>query len=86
MGHRRRHAVPGRRQSAQPSGREAVNPYVARLQNLQSAKVIVYGYTDTLPVGARIKQASIASNINLSSRAEPTTSWRISPYRALVRT
>lgn len=50
------------------SSREAVNPYVARLQNLQSAKVVVYGYTDNLPVGAPMKRASIASNIDLSSR------------------
>ena len=39
-----------------------------RLQSLQNAKVVVYGYTDNLPIGAPLQRASIADNIDLSSR------------------
>ena len=39
-----------------------------RLQSLQNAKVAVYGYTDNLPIGAPLQRASIADNIDLSSR------------------
>jgi len=50
------------------SGKQALNQYVPRLQNLQNAKVVVYGYTDNLPVGGPLKRAGIANNIDLSSR------------------
>jgi chemotaxis protein MotB len=46
----------------------ALGQYVPRLQNLQNAKVVVYGYTDNQPVGPALQQAGIASNIDLSSR------------------
>jgi chemotaxis protein MotB len=49
-------------------GKQALNQYVPRLQNLQNAKVVVYGYTDNLPVGAPLRRAGIANNIDLSSR------------------
>jgi len=51
-----------------PSGKQALNQYVPQLQSLQNAKVVVYGYTDNLPVGAPLKRAGIANNIDLSSR------------------
>jgi chemotaxis protein MotB len=51
-----------------PSGQAALNQYVPRLQALQNAKVVVYGYTDNLPVGSALRQAGIANNIDLSSR------------------
>jgi len=50
------------------SGKQALNQYVPRLQNLQNGKVVVYGYTDNLPVGAPLQRAGIANNIDLSSR------------------
>ena len=50
------------------SGKQALNQYVPQLQSLQNAKVVVYGYTDNLPVGAPLKRAGIANNIDLSSR------------------
>jgi chemotaxis protein MotB len=50
------------------NGKQALNQYVPRLQNLQNAKVVVYGYTDNLPVGAPLQRAGIANNIDLSSR------------------
>jgi flagellar motor protein MotB len=68
MGRRRRHAVPRRRLSAQRQCKQALNHYVPKLQNLQNAKTVVYGYTDNLPVGAPLQRAGIANNVDLSSR------------------
>jgi chemotaxis protein MotB len=51
-----------------PNGKQALNQYVPRLQSLQNAKVVVYGYTDNLPVGTALQRAGIANNIDLSSR------------------
>jgi len=48
--------------------KQALNQYVPQLQGLQNAKVVVYGYTDNLPVGAPLKRAGIANNIDLASR------------------
>ena len=50
------------------SGKQALNQYVPRLQNLQNAKVVVYGYTYNLQVGPALQRAGIANNIDLSSR------------------
>jgi chemotaxis protein MotB len=50
------------------SGKQALNQYVPKLQNLQNAKVVVYGYTDNLPVGPVLQRSGIANNIDLSSR------------------
>jgi chemotaxis protein MotB len=50
------------------NGKQALNQYVPKLQNLQNAKVVVYGYTDNLPVGPPLQRAGIANNIDLSSR------------------
>jgi chemotaxis protein MotB len=51
-----------------PSGKQELNQYVPRLQVLQNVKVVVYGYTDNLPVGPQLQRAGIANNIDLSSR------------------
>jgi chemotaxis protein MotB len=51
-----------------PSGQEALSQYVPRLQNLQNAKVVVYGYTDNLPVGPALQRTGITNNIDLSSK------------------
>jgi chemotaxis protein MotB len=50
------------------NGKQALNQYVPKLQNLQNAKVVVYGYTDNLQVGPAMQRAGIANNIDLSSR------------------
>jgi chemotaxis protein MotB len=50
------------------NGQQALNQYVPKLQNLQNAKVVVYGYTDNLPVGPALQRAGIKDNIDLSSR------------------
>jgi chemotaxis protein MotB len=51
-----------------PNAQAALGQYVPRLQNLQNAKVVVYGYTDNQPVGPALQRAGIASNVDLSSR------------------
>ena len=50
------------------NGRQALNQYVPKLQGLQNAKIVVYGYTDNKPVGPGLQRAGIANNIDLSSR------------------
>jgi chemotaxis protein MotB len=50
------------------NGTQALNQYVPKLQNLQNAKVVVYGYTDNLPVGPALQRRGVANNIDLSSR------------------
>ena len=50
------------------SGKQALNQYVAKLQGLHNAKVVVYGYTDNLPVGPALQRRGIANNIDLSSK------------------
>jgi chemotaxis protein MotB len=50
------------------NGKQALNQYVPQLQTLQNAKVVVYGYTDNLPVGPALQRSGIANNIDLSSR------------------
>src|SRR5438132_10430032 len=50
------------------NGRQALNQYVPRLQNLQNAKVVVYGDTDNLQVGPALRRAGVANNIDLPSR------------------
>jgi len=50
------------------NGKQALNQYVPQLQSLHDAKVVVYGYTDNLPVGAPLQRTGIANNIDLSSR------------------
>jgi chemotaxis protein MotB len=50
------------------NGKQSLSQYVPQLQSLHDAKVVVYGYTDNLPVGAPLQRAGIANNIDLSSR------------------
>lgn len=45
-----------------------LSQYVPRLQALQNAKVVVYGYTDDRPVGRALRRAGIMNNLDLSSR------------------
>ena len=51
-----------------PDAQAALGQYVPRLQNLQNAKIVVYGFTDNLPVGPALRRAGVANNIDLSSR------------------
>jgi chemotaxis protein MotB len=51
-----------------PNAQAALGQYVPQLQNLQNAKVVIYGYTDNQPVGPALQRAGITNNIDLSSR------------------
>jgi chemotaxis protein MotB len=52
-----------------PAGKtELSTNIVPKLTGLQNAKVVVYGYTDSTPVGAGLKQQGINDNLTLSSR------------------
>jgi chemotaxis protein MotB len=50
------------------NGKQALNQYVPKLQSLDNAKVVVYGYTDNLAVGPGLQRAGVANNIDLLSR------------------
>jgi hypothetical protein len=50
------------------ASQQSLSQYVPRLQNLQNAKVVVYGYADNLPVGPILQRAGIKDNIDLSSK------------------
>ena len=52
-----------------PAGRaELSTNIVPKLTGLQNAKIVVYGYTDNLPVGPQLQRAGINDNLTLSSR------------------
>jgi hypothetical protein len=48
------------------NGKQTLIEYVPRLQNLQNAIIVVYGYTDNLPVGPTLQRTAIDNNIDLS--------------------
>ena len=50
------------------NGKQTLNQYVPQLQGLHNAKVVVYGYTDNLPVGPALQRRGITNNIDLSSK------------------
>ena len=51
-----------------PAGQEELkNNIVPKLTGLQKAKIVVYGYTDNAPVGAKLKKAGVNDNLTLSS-------------------
>jgi chemotaxis protein MotB len=52
-----------------PNGQaELANNIVPKLRGLQNAKVVVYGYTDNLPVGPALQRQGIPDNLVLSTR------------------
>jgi chemotaxis protein MotB len=60
-------------------GKQALKQYLPRLQSLQNAKVVVYGYTDSKPVGGGLQRKGIANNIDLSSkRADDVVAYFVS--------
>src|SRR4029077_14179467 len=42
--------------------------YVPQLKVLQNTNIVVYGYTDNLPVGAALQRACVANNVDLACR------------------
>lgn len=60
-------------------GKQELNQYLPRLLALQSSKVIVYGNTDSEPVGAALMRQGIADNLDLSSkRADEVVAYFVS--------
>jgi chemotaxis protein MotB len=56
-----------------PAGRaELANNIVPKLQGLQNAKVVVYGYTDNTPVGPALQRQGVPDNLVLSTRRAST--------------
>ena len=56
-----------------PAGQaELANNIVPKLRGLQNAKVVVYGYTDNLPVGPALQRQGIPDNLVLSTRRAAT--------------
>ncbi len=51
-----------------PDGEAALGQYVPQLASLQNTKIVVYGFTDNLPVGPLLQRTGVANNIDLSSR------------------
>ena len=51
-----------------PNGEAALSHYVPQLRSLRNTKVVVYGFTDNLPVGPALQRSGVADNIDLSSR------------------
>jgi chemotaxis protein MotB len=54
--------------SLSAAGQAALGQYVPQLKSVQNVKVVVYGFTDNLPVGPALQRAGIADNLDLSSR------------------
>ena len=54
------------------AGQAALSHYVPQLRSVQNVKVVVYGFTDNLPVGPALQRAGIADNLDLSSRRAAT--------------
>ena len=54
------------------AGRAALSQYMPQLRSVQDVKVVVYGFTDNLPVGPALQRAGIADNLDLSSRRAAT--------------
>ena len=59
---------PGGYQLSPAGEAELRSNIVPKLTGLQNAKVVVYGYTDNLPVGPQLQRAGINDNLTLSSR------------------
>ena len=59
-------------QLSQAGQAELANNIVPKLQGLQNAKVVVYGYTDTTPVGAALQRQGVPDNLVLSTRRAST--------------
>ena len=53
-------------------GQAALNQHLPQLRALQNTKIVVYGFTDDLPVGPALRRAGITDNVDLSSRRAAT--------------
>src|SRR5438132_14247278 len=55
-------------QLSQAGQAELANNIAPKLQGLQNAKVVVYGYTDNTPVGPELPRQGLPDNLVLSTR------------------
>jgi chemotaxis protein MotB len=55
-------------QLSQAGQAELANNIAPKLRGLQNSKVVVYGYTDSTPVGAALQKQGIPDNLVLSTR------------------
>jgi chemotaxis protein MotB len=56
-----------------PAGQaELANNIAPKLKGLQNAKVVVYGFTDNVPVGPELQRQGIPDNLVLSTRRATT--------------
>jgi chemotaxis protein MotB len=56
-----------------PAGQaELANNIVPKLKGLQNAKIVVYGFTDNVPVGRELQRQGIPDNLVLSTRRAAT--------------
>ena len=56
-----------------PAGQaELANNIVPKLKGVQNAKIVVYGYTDNVPVGPELQRQGIPDNLVLSTRRAAT--------------
>ena len=56
-----------------PAGQaELANNIVPKLKGLQNAKIVVYGFTDNVPVGPELQRQGIPDNLVLSTRRAAT--------------
>jgi chemotaxis protein MotB len=55
-----------------PNGQAALNDIIGKLKNLKNAKIVVYGYTDSQPVGLALIKQGIKTNLDLSSKRADT--------------
>jgi len=72
-------------QLSQAGQAELTNNIVPKLQGLQNAKVVVYGYTDNTPVGPALQRQGVPDNLVLSTRRASTVvtflvSQGVNPY------
>jgi chemotaxis protein MotB len=51
---------------------ELANNIAPKLTGLQSAKVVVYGYTDNAPVGRALQRMGVSDNLDLSTKRAAT--------------
>ena len=50
------------------AGQAALSQYAPQLRSVQNVKIVVYGFTDNLPVGPALQRAGVTDNLDLSSR------------------
>jgi chemotaxis protein MotB len=55
-----------------PNGQAALNDIVGKLRGLKNSKIVVYGYTDSEPLGPPLKKQGITTNMDLSSKRADT--------------